>query len=467
LITQKLEANLADADKREYIQAEKENKFHKVLISLVESVYKREEKLSKNFLKDLSNTIIEYTLTDDLQISGMIHGLIINYTQSFSSIINYFKDFVEFFQKTHEPGNKVNQICFINSVLETINLFLYINRNDRNIDIEGDRHYNLFDLVFIWLTSLKQDKTAKLDNILYILIKTIKNVDFLIVLKTIYLGVLKFVIEKRNLTNNLSDEIFEQMKFINPEFYRLDSLINENKNNPKFSGISINFKEDKGKIYKFEANYLEFFERALFELINKCERKIIKYSKFNELEYLERRVNLLFFENKNFNYSSEGTECPILNEYTQYFKCVYEGFKVKLHKCDLIQDLTGIDELYKEYKTLLNQVILIRLIYILNLKDMNVEASILLQYTRKLDYDLAYKFLKKNIDTHNINRLQYIWKITYFELLANAYHSCNKQEHLSVVSDLIRRISNHQYFKKHPLRKLFKILNFIKFIDNI
>jgi hypothetical protein len=467
VITNKLETNPSESEKREYIQAEKENKYHKVLITLIESIYKREEKLNKNFLKELSNTILKVTLTDDLQISGMIHGLIINYTQSFSSIINYFKDFVEFFQKTHEPGDKVNQICYINSVLETINLILFISRKDKTIDIEGDRHHFLFDLVFTWLTSLKQGKTTKSDNILYILIKTIKNVDFLIVLKLIYLGVLKYVLDKRNITSSLNDDIFEQIKYINTEFYRIESLINENKNNPKFNDITIVFKEDKGRIYKFEANHLEFFERGLYELINKCERKIIKYGKYNELEYLERRINLLFFDNKSFNYTSEGSECSIVNEYTQYFRCVYEAFKIKFHRCDLIQDVTTVADMYREFKSLMNQVILLRLIYILNCKDMNIEASILLQYTTKLDYDLAYKLLKKNIDNHNIDRLQYIWKITYFELLANTYHNSGKQEHLSVVSDLIRRTSNHQYFKKHPLRKLFKILNFIKFIEHI
>jgi hypothetical protein len=380
--------------------------------------------------------------------------------------MTYFKDFVDFFQKTQEPGDKVNQIFFINSILEIANSILYISRKDK-VEIEGNRHYILLDLIFSWLSSFKQGKTTKSDNILYVLIKTIKNIDFLLVLKIIYLGALKFVIEKRNISESNNDELYDHFKFINPDFNKIDTLINENYSNPKFNGLNIVFKEDKTKIYKFDVNNLEFFERGLFELVKKCENKIIKYGKYNEQEYLERKVNFLFFENKSFNYLTESTECLILDEYKKFLRCQFEQFKIKFNKSDLIQELVPIESLYKEFKSLLNPLILIRLVYILSCKNMNIEASILLQYTNKLDYDLAYKLLRKNIETHNIDKLQFIWKITYFELLANTYHINNKQEHLSVISDLIRRTSNHQYFKKHPLRKMFKILNFIKFIDNI
>jgi hypothetical protein len=464
LIANKLNSNINEQDKREYKQAEKENKYHQVLISLIESVYKREEKLGKTFLKELSNTILKCTLTDDLQISGMIHGLVINFTQSFHSIMTYFKDFVDFFQKTDASIEKVNQIFIINCIVETINLVLLVHRVDNNnIEIEGEKHYVLFNLIFFWLTTMKQNKTTKSDNILYLLIKTIKNSDFLLVLKIIYLGVLKFVIEKRSMTENTNSEVFDQLCFTHPDFFKIETLINENKNNTKFNNLNITFKEDRTKIYNFDATNLEFYERVLFDLIHKCEKKIIKYGRYTELEYLERRINLLFFENKD----PTNNATIVVNEYLKYFKSYFEQFRIKFYRFDIIQDISSVDELYKEFKSMLNQVTLLRLIYIMHNNDMNIEASILLQYTRKLDYDLAYKLLKRGVETHNIDRLEYIWKITYFELLANIYYSSNKTEHLSVVADLIKRTSNHQFFKKHLLRKHFKILNFMKFIEKI
>src|SRR5690606_14885740 len=120
-----------------------------------------------------------------------------------------------------------------------------------------------------------------------ILIKTIKNSDFLLVLKIIYLGILKFVLEKRSMTENLHNEILEQLNYINPDFNKIDTIINENKNNTKFSRLVINFKEDRSKIYNFDASMLEYFEDMLFDLIKKCEKKIIKYGKYAEIEYLE------------------------------------------------------------------------------------------------------------------------------------------------------------------------------------
>ena len=38
-------------------------------------------------------------------------------------------------------------------------------------------------------------------------------------------------------------------------------------------------------------------------------------------------------------------------------------------------------------------------------------------------------------------------------------------EAVNKINALIKRISNHQYFKGHPIRKNFKILNFFNFLD--
>lgn len=466
IIIQKLIANLSDAEKREMKIAEKENSYHSILLSLIEAVYQKEEKLNNRFLTNLSTMILKITLTEDLQISGMIHGLIINFTQSFTSIVNYFNDFVEFFQKTsNNIVDQVNQIYAINYCLNTINSILYQEHPNNSFVLEGQAHYNLFNILFYWLTSLKEGKSTKYNNILFILIRVIKNSDFLKIMKIIYLAILKFVFEKRSLSKNSTDEVFDQIYLTNPHFFKLENIINENKTLKKFSNLNIIFKEDNRNVYNFDANNLDHFEVSLIKLINKCENKIIKYSSYTEKEIQTRRVNLLFLEHKIHKIPNE----KIIREYAKYFQLYFHEFRVNYFKSDFIEDFPSkeIEKLYNEFKRLLDETILYKFIYILSSLGLSIEGAVLLQYTKKIDYDLAYKLIKHNSEFHKIDKLEYIWKIAFFELLANLYYLNNKFDHVDTVKDLIRRTSNHQYFKGHPLRKHFKILNFFKFIDNI
>ena len=98
--------------------------------------------------------------------------------------------------------------------------------------------------------------------------------------------------------------------------------------------------------------------------------------------------------------------------------------------------------------------------------DYSLEAAIIFQYTHKIDYDLAYKLIKKNSKKHNIGKLEYIWKLSYFELLANIYYKEENIEYLNIVTSMIKRTSNHQYFKKNAIRRHFKMINFFKIIEN-
>ena len=68
-------------------------------------------------------------------------------------------------------------------------------------------------------------------------------------------------------------------------------------------------------------------------------------------------------------------------------------------------------------------------------------------------------------DFINFDNLKYIWKISIFEYLSNFYYSKNNIEAINKINALIKRISNHQYFKGHSIRKNFKIFNFFNFLD--
>lgn len=477
---------MPEHEKKEIILAKKENSYHLILINLIDSLSNNEEKLRKQFLSNLSESILKLTLTDDLQISGMIHGLIINFMQSFKSIINYFNDFVEFFNQTRTENQPqtVSLIYFISTVLKIVNYFLFSNiPSGSTLTIEGDLHFQICNIIFFWIQNMKENKSNKNDNILFLLVKALKNINFLIILKIIYLGILKFLLEKKEINEKNYDEIFDHILQINPNFFKIDTLINENGNNPIFSGFRIVFKEDASKSYNFDANNINYFIEILFKLIKKVEKKINKYGRFSEEEFLERRNNLLFFEfkykyGKINNLVNEKPELfsnqmmsevnnNIVDEYLKYYKIHFQEFKLSFYRQDLFENFEKCGTYYDEFKKKLDEINLLRFLYILSSQNKTLEASIILQYLKKVDYDLAYKLLKRNLEYHNVDKLEYIWKIPYYELLSNSYYNINKQDHLNEVFNLMKRISNHQFFKKHPLRKIFKILNLFKFIENL
>lgn len=459
----KQKGNCSENDKKEYILASKEINYYTILLSLIESIYKREEKLKTNFLKNLSATILQYTLTDDLEISAMIHGLIINFTQSFKRIISYFNDFVEFFLKTSNSNiGKVNQISTINYIIQTINII--INRDiSQNVAIiiEGTNHFNLFDMILFWLNSFLEGNTSKRENILFVLIKTIKNASFLSVLKIIYLAIFKFLIDKSEILKNTNDVISESISFINPNTFKIECLYLESKEKV-LENLNLQCKEDN-KVYNFTAENLYKLQSLIFRLINKCEKKIVLFSKFSEDEFLQRRINLTFFNNRYITLN----ESEIITEYVRYYKCWFEDIKVKFFQLDLIQNLSNVNSLYQEFKERMDETNLMRFCFLLYKTGKILEACILLQYSKKLDYDLAFNLLKKDYMNFTTNNLEYIFKITFFELLAHLYYENGKNEHLKVIKSMILRTSNHQIFKKHALRKHFKIINFIKFIENL
>jgi hypothetical protein len=469
MIVGKINSNISELEKKDYKHGEKEIEYYLTLLTIIDNIFKGEEKLPAKFLKNLSNLILKLTLTDDLEISGLIHGLIINFTQDFNKIVNYFSDFVEFFMKTSNTlVEKVNQISQIHTILQVINFILYnqnLNTDNTtelvNIPIEGKMHFELLNNILFWLNSYKDKKTSKQDSILFILIKTLKNSNFLLVLKIIYLGVLKFISDKKKMINPNNDEIYEMLSLSYPEVFKIDSLINENENNKILSRAKITFKEDNKMEYKYDAIFLETLQNIILKLIKKCEKKILRYGKFSEVEFLQRRINILFIDEQKINQYS------IISEYTKFYKSYFEEFKIKFYKEDLLKNLSSVENLYKEFKESLDNINLIRFIYVLYKLGKIIEASILLQYIKELDYNLVYKLLQINYETHNIVCLEYVWKMEYFELLCHIYYNNGKQQHLDTLNGLIKRTSNHQFFKNHPLRKHFKILNFFKFIDNL
>ena len=160
----------------------------------------------------------------------------------------------------------------------------------------------------------------------------------------------------------------------------------------------------------------------------------------------------------------------VLNDYLNLLKIKFEKFKQDYFSLDIIDNYNVVNEYYKNFKELLDNDYLLKLIYILSKNNKFFEAVIFAQYLKKIDSNnLVYKLLKNFILDNNINYdyFQFIWKTVYFEYLSNFYYNKKNDEALKKIKLYFKRISNHQFFKGHPLRKHFKIINFFKIIDNI
>ncbi|MCQ2817505.1 MAG: hypothetical protein MJ252_09600, partial [archaeon] len=133
----------------------------------------------------------------------------------------------------------------------------------------------------------------------------------------------------------------------------------------------------------------------------------------------------------------------------------------------LLKDFSQINGQYEKFKELVDQNTLKKFIYILCLEGKYFDAAVFLQYVKQLDYDLVYKILKRYTESDTVctDKFKYIWKMVYFEYLSNYYYKIRHQQALNQIKMLIKRTSNHQFFKKNPLRYHFKILNFFKLLD--
>ena len=463
--------NISKTEEIDILNNKKELSYYSILLIILETFFNNENKLRKNFLKNLSKTILRNTLTDNLNISGLIHCLILNFKENFKGIYNYFNDFVEFFQSdlSKNKVETIKQIVLIARILSIFNLVLNEDKNE--IIIENELYKNLITIFLFWL-GIEKEK-----NILYILIESLKIVDYLYILKIIYLGIVKFIIEKKQLNEKENFEIYDIIYDIKPKLFKTDFFIEyeiKNCTNETIKNKKINFKTDNLNI-NFELNNIEIFINKLFNLLFLIEKKISFFDKnLNNEKILERKNEMNFYkivDIKNLEENNNNFKINyVLNDYLNLLKIKFEKFKQDYFSLDIIDNYNVVNEYYKNFKELLDNDYLLKLIYILSKNNKFFEAVIFAQYLKKIDSNnLVYKLLKNFILDNNINYdyFQFIWKTVYFEYLSNFYYNKKNDEALKKIKLYFKRISNHQFFKGHPLRKHFKIINFFKIIDNI
>ena len=507
----------------------KEINYHTILFQIIESLINKNAELPKNFIINLSNIIQQSTFTDDLSLSGMLHSSLINFEYDYKIIYKYFNDFVEFLNEIKtEKNNKeiINQIIFIARIMSVIYIILdskskinSLGEKEIIINIEKELHVNIINIFLFWLEKDKEKDELKYDkylNIIYILIETLKKVEYLKIYKIIVLAVLEYLINNKNIKfksnskdNNKSiliNNINDYIKQLRPKIFKLSTLSEEelkynkkeiNSENLYFS-IKVNFIETKEKekdnniLKQIDTNF-DFYINKLFEIIELIEDQIKQYEYETHIQM--RSGGNLKLENcaistypnflikKDFLYSFykiiEGTNLQkkkianilLIKKGIDYINNDLAIVKFKYMKNDLLNNSNyDINKIYELFKKNINQEILSKLILTLIKNNLILESIVLVQYSKSFNQNLEYSLIRAFYDSEkeiNNECCKFIWKINYFEYLANIFNKNNDRENLEKVKIIIKKIGNHRFYKENPLRKHFKIINFFNFLEYI
>ena len=464
----------------------------------------------------------------------------INFSQNYKILNKYFMGFTQFFKEKKSVYKKetINQIEFITKIVE----LFYIITEEKNkinfpldkefiIDIKPELHIELINIFIFWLNcdennKIKEDSKKKEQkkvkktlryhpsiNIIFILIESLKNLEFLKILKVIISNVLEFIIKKKHLNDTENNtELYEYIYEIKPKLFKINNLLDGVLRNIKvivdeqvyYINFKINFQESPvWDNYMLKSDYLFCYISTLFKLLRILNDKIYKYESIkkitefktkNSIQDLNEKISDIINEDNKENENLEDIINNKKNNFLLYFYYVIENnmfkiekevklaimyginylnlyinnFKLTYMKNNLLIDISKIKKNYDIFKTLLNQDVLYQLILCFIKQKRYLEGAILLQYTKKFDSIVAYKLLQYTCEKNdfiNIENFKYIWKMVLFEYLANHFYKINNYDALEKIKKLIKRVSNHQFFKGHPFRKHFKIVNFINFLD--
>ena len=529
--------NKKDENDLQYIL--KEITYYDIILQLIENMINNKEKLPKSFFKNLSEFITNNALTGNIKLCGLIHSNMINFSHNLKLLQSYFTAFIQFFkEKTLVYKIEIiKQIEFITIIVKLLYIITEAKKKinfpfdkENIIEIQHDLHIELINIFIYWLSSddnSKEDdkkieskklkKNLKYNpsiNIIYILIESIRNLEFLKIFKVIISNVLEFVVKKKHLKDEIENnsELFDYIYESKPKLFKINYLLDGIIKNIKvimddqiyFINFKINFLESQNRDkYIFQNDSLNFYIKNLFKLINQIDEKIYKYESIQKVKELnsndnikdlnEKISDIINEDNKEIDYKDDilnnkkniflssfyyiielnsGTcdkeiEMAIING-LNYIQSYMSNFKIEYMKNDLMTDISKIKKSYEIFKILLNQDILYQLILCFIKQKRFLEGLILIQYSKKFDSEVAYKLLQymceKN-DFINIANFKYIWKMVLFEYLSNFFYKNNNLDALAEIKRLIKRVSNHQFLKGHPIRKHFKITNFINFID--
>ena len=538
IIDEKLNKIKTKEENDYYQYLNKEMIYHSALLQILNSMVNNQKQLPKDFIINLSNLIIKNTFTDNISLSGLIHSSIINFDSEYKIIYRYFNKFVEFFQGTNSPFKKeiINQVIFVARIISVFFIILdskakinSLGEKEIIVNIEKELHVNIINIFLFWLEKEIKNDEKKYElkyppsiNIIYILIETLKILDFIKIYKIIVLGVLEFLLDKRETKetaeqtetqkNNKSNKesINEFIKQIKPKIFKISLLSEEElKQNKKiinnenlYYSIKVNFVEDKGQdkyILRNNDININFYIQKLFEIVELIEKKIREYENKYYGDIVSEEQNIIYKDSgvKLGSYSKLSEKKDFLYTLCKVFECenkniknvninkIYnillikkginyiissmKDIKIKYMQIDINNNQSQINTIYDLFKKNLNQDILSQLILCLIKNNLFLESIVLIQYSKLFNNNFEYKVIKSYYEQKkkSMNNIcfKYIWKVNYFEYLANIFNKNNDLENLEKTRRVIKKISNHRFFKGHPLRKHFKIINFFNFLD--
>ena len=419
----------------------KEISYHSILFQIIESLINKSTELPESFIINLSNIIQQNNFTDDISLSGMIHSSLINFESSYKIIYKYFNDFVEFLNEIKSENNNkeiINQIVFIARIMSVIYIILdskskinSLGEKEIIINIEKELHVNIINIFLFWLENDKEKNELKYDknmNIIYILIETMKKVEYLKIYKIIVLAVLEYLINNKNIKNKnnskdnnksiLINNINDYIKQLKPKIFKLSTLSEEelkynkkeiNSENLYFS-IKVNFIETKEKekdnniLKQIELNY-DFYINKLFELIELIEDQIKQYEYESHTQMpVEQNSNCQNFSmsiypniliKKDFLYSFykmiETTNIDkkkignilLIKKGIDYINNDLAIVKFNYMKNDLLNNSNyDINKIYELFKRNINQEILSKIILTLIKNNLILESIVLVQYSK-------------------------------------------------------------------------------------
>ena len=485
------------------------------LLDIINKVNNNKEKLDKSFLQNLAKYIMANTLTDNLRLSGMLHSYIINFNHNIKRTSSYFSKFVEFFEDKTSiyKDETIKQIIFLDKIVkifheinDTKNKLSFPLSKEIIVNFQEEFYIELIKIFLYWLTPKEDSKESEningkshkkvlkyshSSNILFILIESLKNWEFLKMLKNIYSIILKFIIDIKYLNNlEFNSNLVEALYETKPKLFKVNALFDNVIRGfvaivddiSYYINIKINFEEIKN-INEININKenINFYIEILFNLVRSIENKL-KIIEHSSLINIDKNINDIINYNKeqflfSFFHSREISQInnsknneikkAIVNG-INYFRYVMNNYKINYMKLDLMSDNIKLKKNYETFKSLIDQDILYQLILCFFQEKRILESIILIQYSKKYDKNIAFILLKnlvENNDSINFNNFKFIWKIPLFEYLANYYSKNNNNEAINTINVLIKRISNHQFFKGHQIRKNFKIINFLNFLE--
>lgn len=445
----------------------------------------------KSMLMEISSIIINFDNINETEILLIVQILTLNYVNSLEHVNKFYNDFFDYLKDKKDMPIIVllSEYSFLRDFTGMI--LNYKNKSEIVINNFYTGNNNYYNKGFNFFNDINKILFNPNINFISLLTSCLKIFDLLVLLQMIIIHYLNKVIE----INICSSE--RQIKYMT---YYIDYFNNTNNNilDVKYKITIINnvFNNNTNNLQRsFEVSYLVKLNQLILtleELIQKYafskDLKCKNNSLFNGLitkrkciingftvDLLENATQTslksLNFYNTNYDLFVEYFSKSVYN-YTIYFynKIVFR-VKHSFFSKDLFNEYP--DKKYFNYLTamLTNNTSNVDLINYFKLANKYIENMFLFQYNSCNNKSLEnLKLLRVNEDKLNINLIKLIHKSLYLEYLGNSIMEIDSSTSniiLQKLRDIVKTLSFHQYFKNSQYRRTFKLLNLIKFYDEL